>query len=313
MDKFSINLKKINTTTILFFSLVVIFIFLVSLCISTFNFNKTKTPENISRNQEKTQEPITTESSVKGASTEAAKPIVTQTQVFRTALSGNEVKVPVLYYHYIGNNPDPKDTQRDALSVNPEQFAEQMKYLKDNGFTTISYDTLYAALKKQTVLPTKPIILTFDDAYIDFYYNAYNILRQYGLSATVFVPTGLIGNPAYLTWPMIQEMHSSGLVSFEAHSVHHYHLASLAPDVVLQELQQSKKDLQDHLGINVNFMAYPYGETSPSVVSLVQKAGYIGAIGTWSNKIQSEGTIYNSPRLRISGSINIASFASLLQ
>lgn len=135
----------------------------------------------------------------------------------------------------------PHHLQRDVLSITPDEFEEQMKYLRDNGYASVSLDTLYAALKKQTTLPSKPVILTFDDGYIDFYYNAYNILRNYGLSATVFIPTGLVGQPSYLTWPQIREMHSSGVINFGAHTVHHYNLPSVSEDTALAELQDSKK------------------------------------------------------------------------
>lgn len=227
--------------------------------------------------------------------------------------SENSLKVPILFYHYVGNNPNPKDSGRDVLSISPDRFEEQMKYLRDNGYTLISLDTLYAALKKQATLPAKPVILTFDDGYIDFYYNAYNILRNYGLSATVFIPTGLVGQPSYLTWSQIKEMHSSGSVNFGAHTIHHYSLPSVSSETALNELTESRRVLQDELSVPINFMAYPNGATNNSVASLVQKAGYIGAVGTWSSLIQSEGTIYNMPRIRVSGTISIENFANLLQ
>jgi peptidoglycan/xylan/chitin deacetylase (PgdA/CDA1 family) len=232
---------------------------------------------------------------------------------YQPAASGNSLKVPILFYHYVGNNPNSKDLQRDTLSISPDKFDAQMKYLRDNGYSSISFDTLYAALRNQASLPNKPVVLTFDDGYIDFYYNAYGILRTYGMSATVFVITGLVGQPAYLTWPQIQEMQGSGLIHFGAHTVHHYNLPSVSPDTAFNEIQESKKVLQDHLGVPINFMAYPNGATNSQIVSLVQKAGYVGAAGTWPNTIQSESYAYNIPRIRISGSISIENFASLLK
>lgn len=308
-------MKKLTKTIKpkIYIPVLIIFAFLITLALLNIFYVKPSFTQTL--NSSKSIKPIkdqrSTKLPIKQVASESAKK--TTPQPFVPPVSGNQLKVPVLYYHYVGNNPNPKDLQRNALSISPDKFAEQMKYLKDNGFTSISYDTLYAALRKQATLPSKPIILTFDDGYIDFYYNAYNILRQHGLSATVFVPTGLVGQPSYLTWDMIKEMYSSGLIKYGAHSVHHYHLASLSSDSAFSEIMDSKKALQDALGIPINIMAYPYGETNGGVVSLVQKAGYIGAIGTWASKLQSEGTIYNSPRLRISGSIDIASFASLLQ
>ncbi|MFA5933204.1 MAG: polysaccharide deacetylase family protein [Microgenomates group bacterium] len=304
------KILKIKLPFKLWLLVLVILGFLTVLLLSNV-FVTFKQEKNVISNNSKTLKQTESSSvSVKNTSTPTIK---RTSQALVPVFSGNQIKVPVLYYHYVGNNPNSADLQRDVLSISPDKFAEQMKYLKDNEYTTISYDTLYAAFGNPAILPSKPIILTFDDGYIDFYYNAYNIIRVNGLSATVFIPTGLVGEPSYLTWAMIQEMYSSGSIHFGAHSVHHYHLASLSPEAALKELTESKKDLQDRLGININYMAYPYGETSSGLVSLVQKAGYVGAIGTWSNKIQSQGTIYNSPRLRISGLIDINSFASLLQ
>lgn len=225
---------------------------------------------------------------------------------------GNQLKVPILMYHYLGLNLNPKDLARDSLSVSPEKFEAQMKYLKENGYTTTSLDTLYAALKRTTTLPEKVVILTFDDGYIDFYFNAYPILRKYGFSATVFVPTGLIGQPAYLSWHQIKEMHSSGLILFGAHTVNHLHLPSLPPEIALKEMAESKTTLSDQLGVPINFSAYPYGSTDANTITLTKEAGYTGSVGTWPDKIQSEGTIYNMPRLRISGGISLDNFAGLL-
>lgn len=225
---------------------------------------------------------------------------------------GYQLKVPMLMYHYIGNNPNPADHARDILSTTPDKFEEEMKYIHDNGYITITLDTLYAALKKQITLPNKAIVLTFDDGYIDFYYNAYPILRKYNLQATEFIPTGLMDQGYYLRWSQIQEMQASGFIHFEAHSVHHYSLPSLSKEKALAELVESKTVLQNKLGVPVNFMAYPFGTVNDTVIKLTKQAGYVGSAGTWASKIQSEGTIFNMPRLRINGSINLQTFSEIL-
>lgn len=94
-----------------------------------------------------------------------------------TVLAAN-IRVPILMYHFIADNPNPKDTGRNYLSVSPQKFEAQMDYLAKNGYTPISLDTLYGIFNKQTNAPLKPIILTFDDGYIDFYTNAYPILKR---------------------------------------------------------------------------------------------------------------------------------------
>ena len=116
-----------------------------------------------------------------------------------TIHSGYQLKVPILMYHYIGYNPDPADKARYILATNPDNFKQQMKYLSDQSYQTISLDTLYAALKKQTTLPSKPIILTFDDGYEDFYTNAYPLLKKYNLKSTLYVIVNAVDKPGYIT------------------------------------------------------------------------------------------------------------------
>lgn len=277
----------------------------ISLLITTWGFQKFLVFKTFSgQNIIKTAEPKVSSDSAKVEQQKAPN--------YTPQHSGNSLRVPILMYHYIGLNPNPADKARDSLSVSPEKFESQMKYLKDNGYTSTTLDTLYAALKKTAMLPEKAVILTFDDGYIDFYFNAYQVLKKYGFSATVFIPTGLVGQPAYLSWSQIKEMHSSGFIVFGAHTVNHPHLPSLPPERALKEMVESKSTLQDQLSVPINFLAYPYGSTNNSTIILTKEAGFTGAVGTWPDKIQSEGTIYNMPRLRISGGISLDNFAGLL-
>lgn len=223
--------------------------------------------------------------------------------------SGRQMVVPILTYHYIGNNPNPADRTRDNLSTSPDKFEEQMAYISKNGYNTISLDTIYAVLKGQASLPAKPIVLTFDDGYIDFYVNAFPVLRKYNLHATAFISTGLIDQGYYMHWNQIKEIDASGLISFEAHSVNHINLNSLTSDQLRYQLSQSKKTIQDMLGKPVNFMAYPYGISNEAVWQAVKDAGYLGAAGTWYGSVISEGTIFDMPRIKISGGITIEDFA----
>lgn len=226
---------------------------------------------------------------------------------------GRAVKVPILMFHYIGRNPNPADKARYALSVSPDLFESEIKYLIDHGYRTIDFQTLYGALKGQAVLPPKPVMLTFDDGYIDFYVNAFPILRQYGAKAVVFIPTGLMDQGYYLLWSQIKEMEASRLVDFEAHTVNHSRLTSLPIDQMRYQLSESKKKLEEELGRPVNFMAYPYGATNNLVEQEAKNAGFLAAAGTWPGNVESESLIYNIPRLRIDNYVSLEQFAKLLR
>ncbi len=246
------------------------------------------------------------------ASTASPSAAPTPTPIPIPVHSGRMIRIPILTYHYIGNNPNPADKARDNLEVTPDKFEEQMKYLAENGYNAISLDTMYAILKGQAQLPPKPVIITFDDGYIDFYYNAFPILRRLNIHAVSFIPTGLVGSSYYMTWSQIKEIDSSGLVSFQAHSVTHPNLTALVDPQLTYQLVESKKTLEAQLGKPVNFLAYPYGISDQRVWDAAKKAGYLGAVGTWFGSSLSEGTIYDLPREKISGGMDLAVFTSRL-
>lgn len=220
------------------------------------------------------------------------------------------VQVPILVYHYIAGNPNPKDLARDSLSVSPDKFEAQMSYLSQNGYTPVTLDTLYGIFNGQATVSGKPIVLTFDDGYIDFYTNAFPILRRFNFHAVSFIPTGLVGGSYYMNWNQIKEIASSGLVTFEGHTVNHVILPSLSYESVLKELRDSKNILQINTGYPVNFVAYPSGVTNGAVQAAARQAGYVGGAGTWYGKTRSASL--NMPRIKVSGSWSIKEFASRL-
>lgn len=225
---------------------------------------------------------------------------------------GTNLTIPILMYHYIRVNPNPKDKIGFSLSVTPQDFAKQMDYLREHGFNTISLDELYFALHGQRDLPKRPIIITFDDGYADLYRNAYPVLKDRGFKATSFVITGLVAAPNYLTWEQIVQMSSQNIINFQSHTVTHSALISLDNVSIAKELRDSKNVLQRYTGQTVNWLAYPYGSVNQKVANLVSQTGYIGALSTYNGLIQNTNRIFTLPRVRINGGESLASFASKL-
>lgn len=221
-----------------------------------------------------------------------------------------QISVPVLMYHYIGNNPNPKDQARDYLGVTPDKFEEQMAYLQKNGYTPITLDTLFGIFNHQAAAPAKPVVLTFDDGYIDFFTTAFPILSKYNFHAVSFIPTGLIGGGYYMNWDQIKQIQKSGLITFEAHTVRHVNLASLSYEGMLKELKESRETLQNETGYPVNFIAYPNGSSNSKIQDLARKAGFAGGVGTWFGKASKPGI--NMPRMRVTGKMSISDFVSRL-
>lgn len=180
-------------------------------------------------------------------------------------------KIIVLNYHMV----EDKDI---ALSVLPKDFDKQMAYLKEHDFHPISTNELYRALTEGIELPKNPILITFDDGYIDNYTHAYPILKKYGFKAAFFIVTGFLddNNPRYMSWENLKEMAKDGM-DFESHTVSHKSLTDVAEDEARYEIEKSKARLEEELGKKVLFLAYPTGTYNLHIAQMLKDAGYKGA------------------------------------
>jgi peptidoglycan/xylan/chitin deacetylase (PgdA/CDA1 family) len=204
----------------------------------------------------------------------------------------NITDVPVLNYHKI-------DDLHHALSVSPAEFDEQMTYLQENGYHTVTPDQLTAYLKYGRALPEKPVLITFDDGYLDNYTNAYPILQKHGFTATIFLITDLIGqDERYLTWDHVREMNKNGFV-FGSHTVSHRPLTKLNPDEVRQELIASRDEIEKQLGQKPKYFAYPTGAYNLQIEELVREAGYRGAFTIRYGQVGLESDPYALERIPI--------------
>ena len=220
--------------------------------------------------------PITPPLIVKPAETSSI-PAFDKTAVMKT--TGKSV--PVLMYHSITYE------KGNAICLPIERFEEHLKYLKDNGYYTITLTNLYEYLMKNIPIPEKSVVLTFDDGYENNYTDMFPVLKKYNFKATIFVITSNIDkNPNSMTSKQLLEMEKYG-VDIESHTVNHDNLKELSIDKQLQTLVKSKQDLERILNKQVNFFAYPYGGYNKSAIESVKKAGYTMAFttdGRWSSK-----------------------------
>lgn len=208
--------------------------------------------------------------------------------------SVNGPKVIVLNYHKI-------DNMHISLSVKPEDFERQMKYLAEHNFHSITPQELYAALVGGAELPENPVLITFDDGYMDNYTNAYPILKKYGLKATIFVITGFLdrAQPGYFTWGQAAEMEASGLINIESHTVTHTSLTDLTEEQVKMELERSKNDIERRLGKQVDFLAYPTGTYNLHIAALVKEAGYKGAFTVKYGNVDRASNVFAIERVPV--------------
>src|SRR5690606_33830606 len=135
-------------------------------------------------------------------------------------------------------------------------------------------------LKKGENMPNKVVVITFDDGYEDNLKNAVPILEKYGFMATVFLTTGWIGDKNHLTkhgnklsmldWDQIKEIHTTGLIDFQPHTVSHPRLSKIDPNQAKKEMIDSKKEIEDRLDKKCWAFAYPYGDFNKEIESAAE-------------------------------------------
>ena len=222
--------------------------------------------------------------------------------------------VPILMYHEVAPHASGMNAEKLSLLVTPERFTEQMLYLKDHGFTTITLDDWMAARAGQEALPRNPVVLTFDDGRLGVYQNAFPVLKRNGQKAILFLISAEVGRvvKGYLDWSMVREMQSSGLITFGSHTVHHVELSLASPQRALMELTYSKMVIQRNTGHRCDYFCYPYGKYTAWVAKMVGAVGYRAAtteIPGWSRVTDNA---YELRRVRVDGRDSLAVFAAKL-
>ena len=238
--------------------------------------------------------------------------------------TGTNVPVPILMYHHISNFVPANNLLELSLTVNVAHFAQQLDYLKEQGYHTITFNQLFAALYYGGPLPSHPIILTFDDGYEDAYQFSFPLLQAHGFSGMFYIITGVVGWQGYLNWDQIRTMQAAGM-QIGSHTIHHVNIGAtflLSPEQAQLELQQSQAVLHRNLGIVIQQFCYPSGEPFRSgslalqqrIIALLAADGYVGATtdpgmtGFYQNGL----TPFALLRIRVDGRESFADFLQSL-
>ena len=219
------------------------------------------------------------------------------------------VVVPVLMYHHV-SEPDPTaDAIRRDLSVSPEDFEAQLRYLVERGFHPVTLESLVTYLQLGHSLPPKPVILTFDDGFKDQYTNAYPLLKKYGFVATFFVITRFAdeGRPEYLSWSEIELLHADGM-EIGSHSYTHPSLCGKSFEYVVWQVLGSKEAIEARTQEPVRFFSYPSGQYDQLTVDVLRSAGYWGAVTVEAGSTQTSERSFEFKRIRVRGSYDVGDF-----
>ncbi len=205
--------------------------------------------------------------------------------------------IPVLNYHQIN------DVDENLLTVSTTEFETQMAWLEENGFHTITASELINFLEGKGSLPERPVLITFDDGYIDNYQCAFPILKKHNMKACIFLISEYVSlYPNYLTWEQLAEMQAAG-IEFGSHTVDHNVLTELSPNSVNHELADSRDMLEKRLKRRVEVLAYPCGFTNEYIKSRVNATGYRAAFTVNLGNVHPGDDLYALNRVPIFGAL----------
>ncbi|WP_163337107.1 polysaccharide deacetylase family protein [Desulfopila sp. IMCC35008] len=214
----------------------------------------------------------------------------------------------VLMYHRILE----KDQIDSAYDVDIDEFKHQMQFIRESGFNVLNTNDILKTQKEDN----KCVMITFDDGYLDNYENAFPVLKDLGLKATVFVVTGWINHKIdFMNWSQLKEMNNSN-ITIESHTDSHRFLNDLNEDDAIREITESRKIIENNLDVLPEFLSCPGGRVSSNLLPICCRLGINGVftsipgINTFS---AGSSDIKEYKRILISGNTNYKSFEKIFQ
>ncbi|MBU1869066.1 MAG: polysaccharide deacetylase family protein [Candidatus Omnitrophica bacterium] len=229
-------------------------------------------------------------------------------------------KLMIIRYHSVG------DFRRHEVNVKASAFRKQMRFL-NKYLKPISLESALHLLRGKLPIPTRAVVVTFDDGYKDNYINAYPVLKSQGIPATIFLTAGYIGsgkilphdkgdNPAYnqfLAWYEVKQMASAG-IEFGSHTINHANLGSGRFDIQ-SEIEDSKKIIEKELGAKVRAISYPFGlitDFGEEAKRISVKSGYACGCSAMNGVNDFNSDMFELRRIGIEGSDNMFTFRAKL-
>jgi peptidoglycan/xylan/chitin deacetylase (PgdA/CDA1 family) len=217
--------------------------------------------------------------------------------------------ISVLMYHSISDSPPTSRIPYYDTVTDPETFRRQMRFLREHGFSVVSLPTAARDIAEKRLSSNKTVVITFDDGFRDFYQHAVPALEENGFTATMFLPTGFIGDTRKsfkqtecMTWTEVAELSARGF-DFGGHSVTHRKLATLSPRELREELRDCKTEIEERLQKPVTTFACPFAfpQTDKAFVSryrsTLTEAGYSVAVTTCIGRVAAKDDLLTLKRL----------------
>jgi peptidoglycan/xylan/chitin deacetylase (PgdA/CDA1 family) len=219
--------------------------------------------------------------------------------------------IPILMYHQI-DAPPPRGTPLRGLVVSPRSFAWQMAMLKWLGYRGLSMRDLEPYLDGRQ--SGKVVGITFDDGYLNNLEHALPIMKRYGHTATCYAVSSLMGQTNRWDEGMVATQALMGLnhwrqwleagMDVGSHTQHHIDLRQSPDEVALQEMKDSKQELEQTLGVAVRHFCYPYGRLETRHVDMAHQAGYLTATTMDRGRVWPGTDRHRLPRVMVACATN---------
>lgn len=232
-----------------------------------------------------------------------------------------EKKVPILMYHSISSAATARFRQ---FTVSPWLFAEHMAYLHQQRYTPLTVTQFIRARSQgASALAERPVILTFDDGFADFFTDALPVLKRYNVTATLYITTAFIDGVSQwmrreretarriLSWQELSEIAVNG-IECGAHTHTHPRLDTLSTRAARNEMARSKRLLEDHLGQETCSFAYPYGYQTARLRQIAREIGFTSACAVRHAKSSITDDAFCLARLMVHADTDLNTFSALL-
>jgi peptidoglycan/xylan/chitin deacetylase (PgdA/CDA1 family) len=216
--------------------------------------------------------------------------------------------VPILMYHVIGN-PRAGAAYPD-LFVRPADFASQMRWLDRHGYQAVTLRAVWKHWHRGAPLPTKPVVVSFDDGYRSIAQAAFRSLNARGWAGVLNLTVKNLRVAGGLSDRQVRRLIAAGW-ELDSHTLTHPNLPSLGARELQREVAGSRTALRQKFGVPVDFFCYPAGRYDARVIAAVRRAGYLGATTTIDG-LATPGRPYELRRVRVGRGDGVSGLAAVL-
>ena len=230
-----------------------------------------QSPGNEKQRVEQTPDSASTQAKDKKATPDAIQPLHATPSI---VLKRKEV--PILCYHQI-RDWRPTDSKRAKDYIVPvDSFRKQVKMLADSGYHTVLPDELYTWLAGGKPLPSKPVMLSFDDTDLDQYEIAMPEMKKYGFKGVFFIMTVSLGKPHYMSREQVRALSDMGHV-IGSHTWDHHNFKKYQGRDWVVQIDKPTQQLETITGKSIRYFAYPFGLWNREGIPELKKRGFLAA------------------------------------